>query len=162
MLKYSFEPIIPSKPVMLILGSLPGDRSLEASQYYAHPQNRFWKILFQYFQVPFTKDYDSRITLLHQYGIALWDVCAHAYRQGSMDTNINEVHPNPITDFLMKYPSITRVIFNGQKSEKLYKKYFQYLPDISYYSLPSTSPANAQYTLEKLQDFWCKALTINS
>ncbi len=162
MLKYSFEPIIPVEPTVLILGSLPGDRSLEASQYYAHPQNRFWKIIFQNCHVSFTQDYESRIALLHYHGIALWDVCAHAHREGSMDTNISGVQPNPINELLMMHTSIGRVIFNGQKAEKLYQKYFKCLPEISYYALPSTSPANAQYSLFELQEIWSKALTINS
>ena len=162
MLKSSFEPIIPVEPSILILGSLPGDRSIAQIQYYAHPQNRFWKILFKHYQVPLSVDYTSRIALLHQYGIALWDICAQADRKGSMDTDINQVIPNPINKLLKTHPSIKRVIFNGQKSEKLYKKYFKHLPEVTYYSLPSTSPANAQFSLNTLQEIWSKALSINT
>ncbi|MGN0003019.1 MAG: DNA-deoxyinosine glycosylase [Sphingobacterium composti] len=154
MLKQSFAPIIPSKPRILILGSLPGDLSIAKDQYYAHPQNRFWKVLFALFSKEFTTDYAERINLLHQQQIALWDVCASAIRPGSMDTAITEVIPNSINQLLVASPSITKVIFNGQKAQKLYDKYFDKQQNIKYTTLPSTSPANAQFSLDKLLHHW--------
>ena len=150
------------EPTILILGSLPGDKSIAEDEYYAHPQNRFWKVLFQHYQIPYSTIYTERLNLLHQKGIALWDVCASAERKGSMDTDINKVVPNTINELLQAQPNIQRVIFNGQKAENLYKKYFERLQHITYYSLPSTSPANAQYSLEKLLNLWSKALTNNN
>ncbi|MCA5005856.1 DNA-deoxyinosine glycosylase [Sphingobacterium bovistauri] len=154
MLKQSFEPIIPSQPRILILGSLPGDLSIAKDQYYAHPQNRFWKILFALFEQKFTLEYSERTNLLHQQRIALWDVCASAIRPGSMDTAITEVIPNPINQLLQKNSTIQTVLFNGQKTQKLFDKYFERQQNLSYHTLPSSSPANAQFTLEKLLLDW--------
>lgn len=154
MLKQSFAPIIPLQPRILILGSLPGDLSIAKDQYYAHPQNRFWKILFQLFGKEFTTDYSKRIKLLHQHQIALWDVCASAIRPGSMDTAISEVIPNPIPQFLAEYSSITTIIFNGQKAQKLFDKYFKNQENLHYITLPSTSPANAQFSFDRLLKHW--------
>lgn len=154
MLKQSFAPIIPLQPRILILGSLPGDLSIAKDQYYAHPQNRFWKVLFQLFGKEFTTDYSQRIKLLHQHQIALWDVCASAIRPGSMDTAISEVIPNPIPQFLAEYSSITTIIFNGQKAQKLFDKYFKNQENLHYITLPSTSPANAQFSFDRLLQHW--------
>lgn len=154
MLKQSFAPIIPCNPRILILGSLPGDLSIAKDQYYAHPQNRFWKILFALFEKEFSTDYNERITLLEGNQIALWDVCASAIRPGSMDTSITEVIPNPINQLLQDNPTIQTILFNGQKAQKLFDKYFSKQEDLIYITLPSTSPANAQFTLDKLLLHW--------
>lgn len=154
MLKQSFAPIIPSQPRILILGSLPGDLSIAKDQYYAHPQNRFWKVLFPLLEQEFSTDYSERIALLHQQQIALWDVCASAIRPGSMDTAISEVIPNPIPQLLAENPSITKVIFNGQKAQKLFDKYFKKQENLNFITLPSTSPANAQFSIEILLQHW--------
>lgn len=154
MLKQSFAPIIPSQPRILILGSLPGDLSIAKNQYYTHPQNRFWKVLFAFFEQEFTTNYSEKIALLHQQQIALWDVCATAIRPGSMDSDISEVIPNSINQLLEEHPSITTVIFNGQKAQKLFDKYFDKQQNINYTTLPSTSPANAQFSLDKLLHHW--------
>ena len=154
MTKHSFDPIIPSYPSILILGSLPGDLSLLENQYYAHPQNRFWKILFSLYNLEFSTDYLQRINLLNKNQIALWDVCASAVRPGSMDTDIVDVNPNPINNLLASCPSIHTVFFNGQKAHKLYEKHFNKLSDINYVTLPSTSPANARFTMNLLLEHW--------
>lgn len=154
MLKQSFAPILPLKPRILILGSLPGDLSIAKNQYYAHPQNRFWKILFALFGKEFSTDYAQRIALIEENHIALWDVCASAIRPGSMDTAISEVIPNPIPQLLTQHPTITKIIFNGQKAQKLFDKYFQKQDNLSYITLPSSSPANAQFSIDKILQHW--------
>jgi len=154
MFKQSFTAIIPQNAKILILGSLPGDLSIVHDQYYAHPQNRFWKVLFALFEQEFTTNYFEKIALLHQQQIALWDVCASAIRPGSMDTAISEVIPNSINQLLEEHPSITTVIFNGQKAQKLFDKYFRRQENLNYITLPSTSPANAQFNLERLLLQW--------
>lgn len=154
MLKQSFAPILPSNPKILLLGSLPGDLSLAKNQYYAHPQNRFWKILFSLFQEEYSTDYQQRVSLLEEKQIALWDVCSSAIRPGSMDTAITEVIPNPIDQLLVENPSIQTVLFNGQKAQKLFEKHFEKQQNINYHSLPSSSPANAQFSLDKLLLAW--------
>lgn len=154
MQKQSFEPIIPNVPQILILGSLPGDLSIAEHQYYAHPQNRFWKILFHLFEKDFQKDYKQRLAFLEQHHIALWDVCATAVRPGSMDSDISEVMPNDIPTLLAKYPSISHIYFNGQKAQKLHDQYLEKDPSRHYYTLPSSSPANARFSFDKLLLSW--------
>lgn len=161
MFKKSFAPIVPPKSKVLILGSLPGDRSLAQHEYYAHPQNRFWKILFQLVDRPVSGVYAEKINLLHEAKIALWDVCDTAHRVGSMDTAILMEVPNPIHTLLEEYPTIRTICFNGQKAEKLYNKYFTRKEDIQYIALPSTSPANASFTQARLLEKWKTAITIH-
>lgn len=155
MFKESFEAILPPQPRILILGSLPGDQSLARQQYYGHPQNRFWKILFHiYGEKGNPTDYNRKVQFLHAHHIALWDVCATAHRMGSMDTAITAVIPNPIAALIDNHPSLLSIYFNGQKAQKLYDQYFERNPKIIYHTLPSSSPANAQYSLDKLVDNW--------
>lgn len=154
MLKQSFAPIIPTAPTILLLGSLPGDLSLAQQQYYGHPQNRFWKILFHLFAEEYTTDYTQQVQLLQQQQIALWDVCATAKRPGSMDTHISDVIPNDIPNLLSGNSSIKGIFFNGQKAQKLYDQHFERDPQYSYCTLPSSSPANAQFSFMRLVEAW--------
>lgn len=158
MIKKSFAPLLPDRPAILILGSLPGDRSLLEQQYYAHPQNRFWKVIAALANVVVPVHYSARITLLSSLNIAVWDVCAQALRQGSMDTNIRTEIPNDIPALLLENPSIRIVAFNGQAAQKLYDRYFDRISPIRYCTLPSTSPANAQFTLVRLVEEWKKCM----
>jgi len=152
--KQSFDPIVPEQAKILILGSLPGDLSIAQHQYYAHPQNRFWKILYSVFNEEFSPIYTERIAFLHRHQLALWDVCATAIRPGSMDTAISKVVPNAIPELLDKHPSIQAVYFNGQKAQKLFDQFLSRRDSISYRCLPSSSPANAQFSLQKLNEVW--------
>ncbi len=161
MIKKSFDPIIAAEPRILILGSLPGDLSLEFQQYYAHPRNRFWTILFKIFNIEFSTDYKTRINLIETHHLVLWDVAHSANRKGSMDVDILDVIPNKMDDLLEKYPSISQVIFNGKKSEQLFKKYFEPNSTIIYTSLPSTSPANAQFSTARLTEIWKNAIILD-
>ncbi|MFZ4860555.1 DNA-deoxyinosine glycosylase [Sphingobacterium sp. Mn56C] len=161
MLKRSFPPIVAPNARILMLGSLPGDLSLRQQEYYAHPQNRFWKILSQLAHRPEPNSYQQKIALLAAMDIALWDVCHSALRPGSMDTAITEVEVNAIPALLERYPGIKHVFFNGQKAEKLYRQYLPPLPHISYHTLPSSSPANAQFSLPKLISIWAQLKSIS-
>lgn len=154
MQKVSFPPLVDVASTRLILGSLPGDMSISFGQYYAHPQNRFWKILFQLWDLPYSNSYEERTLLLKKNHVALWDVCAEAIRSGSMDTAIMDEKPNAIHALLDEYPRIKSIYFNGQKAQKLYDKHFTRLPAITYHTLPSSSPANASFTLDRLIAIW--------
>lgn len=154
MLKRSFPPLVNSQTKVLILGSLPGDTSLEKNEYYAHPQNRFWKIFNFLFHTGDTANYTEKINLLLKNNIGLWDVCAEASRPGSMDLAIQHERPNQIIELLKNYPSISQIVFNGQKAHNLYLKHFDKRADIIYRCLPSTSPANAKSNLESLIEHW--------
>jgi len=141
----------------LILGSLPGDLSLEKQEYYGHPQNRFWRLLTKIFQEDIMLEYADKKRFLLKHNIAVWDVCGTAFRVGSMDTAIQEVVPNAIPDLLKQYPGIEHVLFNGKKAMHLYDRFFERIYGIQYHELPSTSPANAAYNLDKLNSYWSKA-----
>lgn len=156
--KQSFESITSLQPEILILGSLPGDLSLEVNQYYGHPRNRFWKMMFEIFKTEFSEDYEVRKQLILQNKLALWDVAHTAERKGSMDVDMRNVSPNQIDEFLNEHPTIEKIIFNGKKAEQLFWKYFDKKTSIEYISVPSTSPANAQFSYERLIEIWKKAI----
>ncbi|MDR6736040.1 hypoxanthine-DNA glycosylase [Sphingobacterium sp. 2149] len=154
MLKRSFQPIVSSTTQILILGSLPGDKSLVENEYYAHPQNRFWKVIKYLFNAPEPISYTERIGILLRNNIGFWDVCAEASRPGSMDLAIQNERPNAIAELLETHTSIKHIIFNGQKAYSLYLKHFEKKAGIIYSCLPSTSPANAKSNLEDLIEHW--------
>ena len=158
MMKQSFLPILSNEPRILILGSLPGDLSIKENQYYAHPQNRFWKILFAIYNESFSENYEFRQQLILNNHLALWDVAHSAIRKGSMDVEMKDEKPNKIYELLTQYPTIEKVLFDGKKAEQLFFKNFEQKTHINYISLPSTSPANAQYSLDRLIEIWKNAL----
>src|SRR5690606_36441847 len=100
----------------------PGDRSLTENQYYAHPQNRFWKTISVLFNTALPTIYSERVVLLHREGVALWDVCEMAFRKGSMDTDIMQEVPNQITALLSDNPSNKVNQFKRLKAQKLYDR----------------------------------------
>jgi len=161
MFKKSFLPIVPLNSRILILGSLPGDRSLAAQEYYAHPQNRFWKILHSLHNKELPATYSEKLSLLELERIALWDVCQSAQRAGSMDTDIVAEVPNPIPALLKENPSIETICFNGKKAQSLYDRHFERFPHIVYYTLPSSSPANASFNEKRLLAHWTIILPKN-
>ncbi len=139
----SFPPIIDENSKILILGSVPGVKSLEMQQYYAHPQNRFWKILFEIFQKEFSTDYEDRKKLLKTKKIALWDVIDTCERKGSLDSDIRNEEANSIAELLENHPAIQAIFCNGQKSHKNLMRILGKEFHIPVFVLPSTSPANA-------------------
>lgn len=156
----SFKAQINKNSRILILGSMPGVKSLEAKEYYAHPQNRFWKLMGHFCNKNLhNAPYETKIQTLLENGFALFDVVKFCNREGSLDSNIKNETPNDIKGLLIKYPNIQKICLNGGKAYSAFKKYF---PDlIEKYNcckLPSTSPANARYTLEKLIGEWSRFL----
>lgn len=149
----SFPPIVSKDSKVLILGSVPGIKSLQMQEYYAHPQNKFWRILFALFQEDFTADYAEKIELLKKNKIAVWDVIDSCERKGSLDTEIkNEAH-HDILQLLRDFPCIKVIFCNGQKSFKTLRKI---IPDdlkIPILVLPSTSPAYTIPYQQKLNDW---------
>ena len=158
-----FPPIADSNAVVLILGSMPSTKSLEAHQYYAHPQNSFWFIMTGLLGGETVLDYEQRKTLLLKNRIALWDVLNSCRRNGSLDSSIKNgsVVINAFTEFFEAHPMIKAVYFNGARAQQEYNK--RVLPDldeklagISYKRLPSTSPAMASLNREqKLEEWRC-------
>ncbi|MBT9590237.1 MAG: DNA-deoxyinosine glycosylase [Thiobacillus sp.] len=160
-----FPPIADAHARVLILGSLPGQISLQRQQYYAHPHNAFWKIMGRLFGAGPDLPYAERAQRLVQNGIALWDVCAAAQRPGSLDTSIvhSSVVPNDIAAFIETHPGIGLVCFNGSKAADLYRRLvLPGLPtetrSIRAETLPSTSPAHAAMPFEEKLTRWAAVL----
>ncbi len=142
--KKSLPPLVGSNPTILILGTLPGDASLQKKQYYAKSGNRFWSIIAHVANSPIPLTYEEKKQLLFSHKIALWDVVHTADRHGSLDSDIRSELPNNLQKFLHQYPTIRTIAFNGQKAERLYNKYFAgQFPDNL--TLRSSSPANQQF-----------------
>jgi len=138
---YSFEPIVPYKAKILILGSMPSVLSLEKQQFYGNAQNRFWNVLFFLLeQRPADTSYDDKLKFLHKNKIALWDVIKSCVRPGSLDSNISAEQPNDINGLVEVNQTITHVFFNGTKAKAVYEKHFDYKNNLTYTLLPSTSP----------------------
>ena len=151
----SFPPIIDKESKILILGSIPGVKSLEMQQYYAHPQNKFWKIIFELFNEKFTKDYDERIKILEKHHIALWDVIDTCERKGSLDSEIRNEEANKIEELLQNFPNIKAIFCNGQKSHKNLQKILGKKFRLPIIVLPSTSPAYAGLSyFDKLKSWY--------
>lgn len=153
----SFPPIIDDNSKILILGSIPGVKSLEKQQYYGHPQNKFWKIIFELFHKEFTEDYDDRIAVLKKNNIALWDVIDSCERKGSLDSEIKNEEANQIEELLESYPNIKAVFCNGGKSYKNLQKLLGKNFRIPIYLLPSTSPLHT-ISFERKFEEWNKVL----
>ncbi len=150
----SFAPIINKNSKILILGTMPGIKSLEEQEYYAHPRNAFWKIMFRLFQKDFSENYEDRKNLILENRLALWDTLKLCYREGSLDTNIKDEEANEIHGLLEKYHNIHSLIFNGKNAEKYYRRYFKKRLNIRYLTLPSTSPANATKSFDEKLAEW--------
>ena len=168
---HSFSPLIDIQSQILILGSLPGVESLRRQQYYAHPRNDFWRIIYtingeslneEYFYGEcFYGDYSCRCEFILSKKLALWDICGSAERIGSADGKIVDIEPNDIAGLLNVYPSIRRIILNGRKAEKEYHRYFRELTIPAVYA-PSTSPALAALTFEEKLGAWRNALSLSN
>lgn len=152
----SFPPIVAPGIRFLVLGSLPGERSLAAGEYYAHPRNRFWRVLAAINGSHPPIEYSEKLKLLETMRIGLWDVAGEARRAGSLDSNITDAVPNPVVELIDAHPTLIAVGFNGRKAESLYDRHFQRRPAIRYFSLPSTSPANAGFSESRLVEIWQK------
>lgn len=139
----SFDPVVGEDPKVLILGSMPGVKSLEINEYYGHRRNQFWKIMGDLFNFNKDSNYEERKDKLIKNKIALWDVIHSCVREGSLDNNIIEVETNNIVNFIREHPTINTVILNGGKAYAIYKKHFKtHLEHINSIQLYSTSPAN--------------------
>lgn len=154
MIKHSFAPISNPNAKVLILGTMPGAQSLALNQYYGHPQNAFWKIMFTLFDMPYSKDYEERKNLLLVNKIAVWDVLEACIREGSLDSAIQEEVPNDIHSFLKLHPNIKHIFFNGQKAAAFFKKYIKLDESYQLTTLPSTSPAHAGKSFENKLKEW--------
>ncbi len=161
-----FAPIANQNSKILILGSMPGDVSLQKQQYYGHQRNAFWPIMMELLNEGMELyDYEQRTSLLINNEIALWDVLQSCHRSGSLDTAIkmDTIQVNDFYQFFSLHTAIQSVFFNGAKAENIYKKYV--LPAVKdsfgyvqYNRLPSTSPAHAAMKFQDKKQIWQKQI----
>lgn len=152
-LTHPIPPTYNSRSEVLILGSFPSVKSREMGYFYGHPQNRYWKILAAIFEEDIPMTIDERHDFLLRHHIAAWDVIASCDIVGSSDASIKNAVPNNLSIILDNAP-IRRIAANGKKSYSLYQKYIEPQTGIPAICLPSSSPANAAWSLERLIDEW--------
>nr|MBR4281642.1 DNA-deoxyinosine glycosylase [Clostridia bacterium] len=150
---HPFVPVVDKDCRILILGSFPSVKSREDGFFYGHPQNRFWRMLSVVFGEDFPADIPAKKALLLRHRIALWDVIAACEIEGSSDASVRNAVPVDIARVLDIAP-IERVLCNGILAHKLYQRHLEPLTGISATAMPSTSPANAAFSLEKLIAAW--------
>lgn len=155
--KTTFEPVYDENSRVLILGTFPSVKSREENFYYGHPQNRFWRLIANLTgeEVPTTTEEKKDLLLRH--GIALWDVVLECDIIGSSDSSIHNVVPADINRIL-KSANIEKIITNGATAHRLYEKYCRESTGRSAVKCPSTSPANAAYGMEQLEEEWGKIM----
>ncbi len=153
MVVHPIPPVFDERSKILILGSFPSVRSREERFFYGHPQNRFWKVLAALFSCAEPRTIEEKKFFLLSHGIALWDVIASCDIVGSADSSIKNAVPNDV-ESLLRHANIEKIFVNGKASEKYYNKYLKEKLGRSAICLPSTSPANAAWTMEKLIGAW--------
>ena len=150
---HPFPPVFDADSRVLILGSFPSVKSREQRFFYGHPQNRFWKVLAAIFNCAVPQTVEEKKQMLLANGIALWDVIARCEIAGSSDASIKNAVPNDLSP-IFAAADIRAVYCNGATSYHLYQKYILPITGREAIKLPSTSPANAAWTLEKLIEAW--------
>ena len=161
MIQHPIEPVFDEDSKILILGSFPSVKSREEGFFYGHPQNRFWRVLSAVFEVDMPVTVEEKKRFLLDNHIAVWDVIKSCDITGSSDSSIKNVVPNDLK-LILDHAPIEKIFVNGKKAEQLYKRYIQ--PDIGREAvcLPSTSPANAAWSLEKLIEAWKREMEISN
>ena len=150
---HSFEPVYDKASEILILGTLPSVKSRENNFYYGHKQNRFWKVLATLLKEPVPDTIEEKKAMLLVHRIALWDVIQSCDIKGSSDSSIKNVQPTDIGMILEK-KNVTQIYANGNKAGQLYKRYQFPVTGIEATVLPSTSPANAAWSFDRLCEAW--------
>lgn len=137
---------------------MPGDKSIELDEYYGHLRNRFWKIISTITRNDLPISYDDKKELLYKTKLGIWDVAHKVNRKGSLDSEIKNEQPNDLESFIAKHKYLKVIVFNGQKAEVLFKKYFTRKKQLKYISLPSTNPANTSCNFEDICNEWRKII----
>lgn len=159
-IEHTFAPVYDAASEVLILGTLPSVKSRENHFYYGHKQNRFWKVLAKLCDEPVPETVEEKKKMLLAHHIAVWDVIQSCDIKGSSDSSIRNVEPTDIRRLLAE-SQIARIYANGNKAGELYRKYQLPLTSIEATVLPSTSPANAAWSLERLCEVWREAMEIS-
>ena len=159
---HTIGPFFDSESRILVVGSFPSPKSRESGFFYGHPTNRFWAVLSSVSGLPLPRSIDGKKKLLSAMGIALWDIVASCTITGASDSSIRDVEYNDL-NLILGSSKVTKVIFNGGTSYSLYKRSGIIIPgNIGIYRLPSTSAANAAFSLEALTEQWKSAIDENS
>lgn len=151
--KHEFDPVYNDQSRILILGTFPSVKSREQNFYYGHPQNRFWKVIAALCGEEVPQSVPEKKALLLKHHIAVWDVIAECDIHGSSDSSIRNVIPTDLARILKNAP-VQKIYANGTKAYDLYMKYSYPVTGREIIKLPSTSPANAAYQMERLLDAW--------
>lgn len=150
---HNIPPVWDENSKILILGSFPSVKSRSTEFFYGHAQNRFWRLLTRVLGEEIPNSIDDKKKLLIEHNIALWDVVKSCDISGSSDSSIKNVTPNDLSEILSE-SRVTKIFTNGQTANKLYNKYIFPITSIEAHPLPSTSPANAAYNMERLIERW--------
>ena len=157
MLIHPVKPIFDKNSKTLILGTFPSVKSREVCFFYGHPQNRFWRVMARICNSRTPETIEDKTNLILSNNFALWDVIHSCEIEGSSDSSIKNVVPNDIS-IILKDSQVDRIFVNGKKAECLYKKYIEKNIGIKAIYLPSTSPANASWSEDRLAEFWKKQI----
>ena len=155
---HPIPPFYDGNSKVLILGSFPSVKSREAMFFYGHPQNRYWKVIAAVCGSPVPETIPEKRAFLKEQGIAMWDVIASCTIEGSSDSSITDVVPNDLRPILEEAP-IRKIFCNGTASWQYYRKYILPVTGREAQKLPSTSPANAAWSLSKLTEAWSAVKT---
>lgn len=153
MLVHPVEALFNENSKILILGTFPSVKSREAKFFYGHPQNRFWRVMARLCDAELPQTVEDKKNLILDNHFALWDVIHSCDVEGSADSSIKNVVPNDIS-VILKNSNVSRIFVNGKKAESLYKKYLEEETGITAVCLPSTSPANALWSEDRLTEYW--------
>lgn len=150
---HEIEPVWDKNSRILILGSFPSVKSREGKFFYHHPQNRFWKVMAAVLEVPVPETVEEKRRMLLEHHVAVWDVIGSCQIEGSSDSSIRDVVPNDLNRILTEAP-VEKIFTNGATAWKMYNRYTKPVTGREAVKLPSTSPANAAWSLEKLVREW--------
>lgn len=154
---HPIAPVFDEMSRILILGSFPSVKSREAGFFYGHPQNRFWRVLAAVLGCPVPATIDEKRNMLLAHHVAVWDVIASCEITGSSDSSIRNAVPNDLTPILVA-ANIRQIFTNGKTADRMYRKYCEKQTGRNAVCLPSTSPANAAWSLDRLIDEWKRAI----
>ena len=155
---HPFPPLYSKDSKVLILGSFPSVKSRQAMFFYGHPQNRFWKLIAALFEEPVPQSIEEKKRLILSHGLALWDSIASCDIKGSSDASITNAQPTDLSEILNN-SQVKRIYCNGSRSFEVYNRFQLPRLGIEAVKLPSTSPANAAYSLERLMKEWARIRT---
>lgn len=155
---HQLPPLVTAESKILILGTMPSPRSRADGFYYAHPQNRFWRVIAAIYGEGDPQTIEDRTALLHTRGLALWDVLASCTITGAADSTIRDPVPNDIPDLLCRFPNITRICTTGSTAARLYHRLIEPQTGLAAITLPSPSAANARTSFSQLLSAYRAAL----